>query len=117
MQVSRAVSRAAGGTAMNPDNYALLIPLFGVVFGCTTFVVITALIFPSTRQALANWLHRRSSGGLDSEPAVAQLEGVNAQLAALRGEVYALRCEVAAVSQALPGAPHPPALPAPMARN
>jgi hypothetical protein len=102
---------------VNADVLALLIPMVAIPFGCATTVVIVGLIFPSTRQAMANWLHRRTSGAVDSESAIAQLESANAQLSALRGEVYALRCEVAAVSQALPGAAHPPALPAPMARN
>jgi hypothetical protein len=70
-----------------------------------------ALLFPSTREAIVNWLQRRSSGSLDSGSAVAQLAAANAQLAALRGEVYALRCEVAAVSQALPAVARQAGLP------
>jgi hypothetical protein len=54
-----------------------------------------ALVFPSTRGAMAAWLHRKvNPDTLDAS--------ASAQLMALRNEVYALRVEVAAVAQALP---------------
>jgi len=98
---------------MSEDMLALLIPLVAIPLGCLTTVLIAALLFPTTRHALANWIHRRGGGGeLDSD-ALVQLASANAQLGALRGEVYALRCEVAAIAQALPSVPRAPALPGP----
>ena len=94
---------------MGADALALLIPLVAVPVGCGTIVALAALLFPSTREALAGWLTRRHKG-VDAEAVTAQLASANAQLAALRGEVYALRCEVAAVSQGLPSGARPPAL-------
>src|SRR5579862_104263 len=94
---------------MGADALALLIPLVAVPVGCGTIVALGALLFPSTREALAAWPLRRGKT-VDADAVTAQLASANAQLAALRGEVYALRCEVAAVSQALPGGNRPPAL-------
>jgi len=88
-----------------------LIPLIAIPAGCATTVFLFALLFPTTRHAMANWLHRRSSGGLDPEAVTTQLASANAQLAAVRGEVYALRCELAALTQALPATVRPAALP------
>jgi hypothetical protein len=89
----------------------MMVPIVGVLVGCPTFVLCVALIFPSTRKAITDFVSRR--GALSDESATAQLASANAQLSALRNEVYALRCEVAAVAQALPAAnrQHDPALP------
>ena len=77
---------------MNPD---ILVPLVAIPIGCGLTAFIAALIFPSTRSAMAAWLHRKANpDALDAS--------ASAQLMALRNEVYALRVEVAAVSQALP---------------
>jgi hypothetical protein len=79
---------------VNPD---ILIPLVAIPIGCGLMAFMSALIFPSTRSAMAEWLHRKANPDtLDSS--------ASAQLMALRNEVYALRVEVAAVAQALPNA-------------
>jgi len=70
---------------------AIFVPVCSVVF----LVFFGAMVFPSTREALAARL--RGKGG-DPDDAAA----VSEQLMALRNEVYALRCEVAAVAQTLP---------------
>jgi hypothetical protein len=93
---------------MQTDTLALLIPIFGVVIGCPTFLVGLALFFPSTRRAINA---RLTGSAVTSESLDAQLAGTNAQLAAIRGEVYALRCELAAVAQSLPSGPKQEALP------
>src|SRR5579863_10031930 len=95
---------------MSADVLALLVPLVAIPFGCATTGVLAALLFPTTRHAMADWLHRRANGGLASGSAMDHLASANAQLAALRGEVYALRCEVAALTQSLPHMPQAPAL-------
>ncbi|GEM_PF-2500538 len=92
------------------DMEGVIALLLGIPFGCSMVVLLGAMLFPSTRAALATWMHRPGEMALDGEVVSAQLESANAQLAALRGEVYALRCEVAAVSQALPGASRAAAL-------
>jgi hypothetical protein len=80
---------------MNPDVFYVLIPLVAIPFGCGLVAFVGALIFPSTRQAVAAWMHRRASpDALDAS--------ASAQLMALRNEVYALRCEVAAGVRILP---------------
>jgi hypothetical protein len=95
---------------MSEDMLALMIPLVAIPLGCLTMVVIAALLFPTTRQALANRIGHRGLAGADPDVA-GQLASANAQLAALRGEVYALRCEVATIAQVLPAPASPPALP------
>ncbi len=73
----------------------ILVPLIAVPCGCGLVAFMAALVFPSTRGAMAAWLHRKANPDtLDSS--------ASAQLMALRNEVYALRVEVAAVAQALP---------------
>jgi hypothetical protein len=73
----------------------LLVPLIAIPFGCGLVAFMCALVFPSTRGAMAAWVHRKANPDtLDSS--------ATAQLMALRNEVYALRVEVAAVAQALP---------------
>jgi hypothetical protein len=74
--------------------------IFVPACSCILLVFFGALVFPSTREALAARL--RSRGGADPDAAAA----VSEQLMALRNEVYALRCEVAAVGQALPAGDH-----------
>ncbi len=73
----------------------ILIPLIAVPFGCALTAFMCALIFPSTRNAMADWIHRKANPDTLESSA-------SAQLMALRNEVYALRVEVAAVAQALP---------------
>lgn len=73
----------------------LLVPLVAIPFGCGMIAFLGALLFPSTREAVAAWMHRKAAP--DSLDASA-----SAQLMALRNEVYALRCEVAAVARTLP---------------
>jgi hypothetical protein len=84
----------------------LIARLAGAVigFGVTGFVILAlaALVFPSTRAALARRLSGQHRRDLDADDVLAQLTSTNAQLSALRGEVYALRCEVAG-AQALRG--------------
>lgn len=78
---------------MDPEILAaIFVPVCSVVF----LVFFGALVFPSTRAALAARL--RGKSGPDPDDAAA----VSEQLMALRNEVYALRCEVAAVAQTLP---------------
>lgn len=77
---------------MNPD---IVIPLISIPFGCGLVAFMGALLFPSTRGAMAAWLHRKANPDTLETSA-------SAQLMALRNEVYALRVEVAAVAQALP---------------
>jgi hypothetical protein len=77
---------------VDPD---ILIPLISIPFGCGLVAFIAALVFPSTRGAMAAWLHRKANPDTLESAA-------SAQLMALRNEVYALRVEVAAVAQALP---------------
>lgn len=73
----------------------ILVPLIAVPCGCGLVAFMCALVFPSTRGAMAAWLQRKANPDtLDSS--------ASAQLMALRNEVYALRVEVAAVAQALP---------------
>ena len=74
----------------------ILVPLIAVPCGCGLTAFIAALIFPSTRGAIAEWVHRKANPDTLESSA-------SAQLMALRNEVYALRVEVAAVAQALPG--------------
>lgn len=74
----------------------VLAAIFVPICSCVVLVFFGAIVFPSTREALADRL--RFKGGVDPD-AVA---GVSEQLMALRNEVYALRCEVAAVAQTLP---------------
>ncbi len=71
---------------------AIFVPICSVVF----LVFFGAMVFPSTREALAARL--RGKHGSDPDDAAA----VSEQLMALRNEVYALRCEVAAVAQTIP---------------
>ena len=73
----------------------LLIPLVAIPFGCGMISFLGALMFPSTREAIAAWMHRKAAP--DSLDASA-----SAQLMALRNEVYALRVEVSAVARTLP---------------
>lgn len=73
----------------------ILVPLIAVPCGCGLVAFMAALVFPSTRAAMAEWLHRKASPDTLESSA-------SAQLMALRNEVYALRVEVAAVAQALP---------------
>jgi hypothetical protein len=78
---------------MMPDVLAaIFVPICSVVF----LVFFGAMVFPSTREALAARL--RGKHGSDPDDAAA----VSEQLMALRNEVYALRCEVAAVAHTLP---------------
>ncbi len=74
----------------------VLAAIFVPVCTCIVLIFFGAMVFPSTREALAARL--RSKNGSDPDDAAA----VSEQLMALRNEVYALRCEVAAVGQALP---------------
>jgi hypothetical protein len=74
----------------------ILVPLIAVPCGCGLTAFIAALLFPSTRGAMAEWVHRKA------DPDTLE-SSASAQLMALRNEVYALRVEVAAVAQALPG--------------
>jgi hypothetical protein len=74
----------------------ILVPLIAVPCGCGLTAFIAALLFPSTRGAMAEWMHRKANPDTLESSA-------SAQLMALRNEVYALRVEVAAVAQALPG--------------
>jgi hypothetical protein len=74
----------------------ILVPLIAVPCGCGLTAFIAALLFPSTRGAMAEWVHRKANPDTLESSA-------SAQLMALRNEVYALRVEVAAVAQALPG--------------
>ena len=96
---------------MGANELYALIPIFGVLFGCPTAVLLGTLLFPSTRAALA----RRLGGGGREEfddRALTHLASADANVTALRSEVYALRCEVAALSAALPAARQsPPAIP------
>lgn len=71
---------------------AVFVPLCS----CAVLVFFGAMVFPSTREALAARL--RGKAGSDPNEAAA----VSEQLMALRNEVYALRCEVAAVAQTFP---------------
>ena len=73
----------------------ILVPLVAVPCGCGLVAFMAALVFPSTRAAMAEWLHRKANPDTLESSA-------SAQLMALRNEVYALRVEVAAVAQALP---------------
>jgi hypothetical protein len=73
----------------------VLAAIFVPICSCVVLVFFGAIVFPSTREALADRL--RFKGGVDPDAA-----GVSEQLMALRNEVYALRCEVAAVAQTLP---------------
>jgi hypothetical protein len=73
----------------------ILVPLIAVPCGCGLAAFMAALVFPSTRAAMAEWLHRKANPDTLESSA-------SAQLMALRNEVYALRVEVAAVAQALP---------------
>jgi hypothetical protein len=75
----------------------ILIPLIAVPCGCGLVAFMAALVFPSTRQAMAAWVTRKANPDTLESSA-------SAQLMALRNEVYALRVEVAAVAQALPSA-------------
>lgn len=80
---------------INPDAFYVLIPLVAIPFGCGLLAFMGALLFPSTREAVAAWMHRKAGANqLDAS--------VSAQLMALRNEVYALRCEVAAGARAVP---------------
>jgi hypothetical protein len=73
----------------------LLVPMVAIPFGCGVMAFLGALLFPSTREAIAAWMHRKAAPDtLDAS--------ASAQLMALRNEVYALRVEVAAVARALP---------------
>jgi hypothetical protein len=78
----------------------ILIPLVAVPCGCGLVAFMAALLFPSTRRAIAEWVHRKANPDTLESSA-------SAQLMALRNEVYALRVEVAAVAQALPPADTP----------
>lgn len=73
----------------------LLVALVALPLGIGLTAFMGALLFPSTRAAVAAWMHRKASPDTLAPSAAAQLM-------ALRNEVYALRCEVAAVAQALP---------------
>lgn len=86
---------------MNADDIvAILAPVLGIPFGCGLTAFLGALLFPSTREAIAAWMHRKASPDTLETAA-------SAQLMALRNEVYALRCEVAAIAQALPAGSTP----------
>ena len=80
---------------MNPTIVYILVPLLAIPFGCGLLAFMGALLFPSTREAIAAWLLRKASP--DTLGASA-----SAQLMELRKELYALRCEVAAGTRALP---------------
>jgi hypothetical protein len=92
---------------VDPDLLYALIPIFAVVVGGPTMVMLGVLLFPSTRAAFARRLAGRSAGGLD-ERAATQVESTDANVTALRSKVYALRCEVAAIARALPPATQGP---------
>ena len=78
---------------MEPE---ILAAIFVPLCSCAVLLFFGAIVFPSTREALAARL--RGKGRSDPDDAAA----VSEQLMALRNEVYALRCEVAAVAQTLP---------------
>jgi hypothetical protein len=81
---------------MNPEAIA------AVAFPAT-FVFILCLLFPSTRRALASWIHRR---GALSDEAYAELSQIRYEIALLRNEVAELRSLLPGVSSAsgrLPG--------------
>lgn len=81
---------------MNADDIvAILGAILGIPFGCGLTAFLGALLFPSTREAIAEWMHRKATPDTLESAA-------SAQLMALRNEVYALRCEVAAIAQSLP---------------
>jgi len=85
---------------MDPNLFYVLIPLVAVPCGCALLAFLGALVFPSTREAVAAWMHRKASPDtIDTS--------VSAQLMALRNEVYALRCEVAAGTRAVPSGDPP----------
>ena len=92
---------------MSANELYALIPILAVIFGCPTAVLLGALLFPSTRDALARRLAGRTAGDLDDR-ALTHLASADANVTAMRSEVYALRCEVAALSRALPAATQAP---------
>jgi hypothetical protein len=71
---------------------AIFVPLSA----CVVLVFFGAMVFPSTREAIAARLSSKADARSDDAAAISE------QLMALRNEVYALRCEVAAVAQTLP---------------
>jgi hypothetical protein len=75
-----------------------------VVAAWGSVALLVSLILPSTRAALARWLHRRSGKELDQGDVMARLATANVRLAALQREVHALQSEVAVI-QALNGGP------------
>jgi hypothetical protein len=66
-----------------------------VVAGWGSLALLVTLIFPSTRTALARWLHWRSRKDLDQGDVLARLAAANVRLAALQSEVHALQSEIA----------------------
>lgn len=86
---------------MNETVVGLAAFVVGVPACCALIAFVGALVFPSTRGAMAAWVHRKAiPDRLD--------ESVSAQIMALRNEVYALRCEVAAGVRVLPAGDAPP---------
>jgi hypothetical protein len=71
---------------------AIFVPLSS----CVVLLFFGAMVFPSTREAIAARLSSKADARSDDAAAISE------QLMALRNEVYALRCEVAAVAQTLP---------------
>ena len=66
---------------MSPDSIAAIaVP--------AAFVLIAGLLFPSTRRALASWIHRRAAL---SDEAYAELSQMRSEIALLRNEVAELR--------------------------
>ena len=67
----------------------LLIPLVAIPFGCGMISFLGALMFPSTREAIAAWMHRKAAPDSLDASASAQLMATRRWRASARGSVSA----------------------------
>ena len=84
---------------MSPEVLRVLRPLVYAITFFGLVVVTLGMLFPSTRTALASWIHRRDAL---SDEAYAELSQMRHEIALLRNEVAELRSLLPGVGTALP---------------